>query len=668
MRAVIIGTDFMRDTDGSFKTIETNTGIGLEVAVEKHIDSGSLTNFIVNNNFEEVHFIYSLSNILVTELDNPEDIIDISQPIEMTGVNLSSFISSSICAPNNIQYTQHTVDVDSVTIPFIEDSDNKLIIRVSYDTTALIDDTYARDNWEFLKLMYDTNPNSIPKCYINDEELGIDSIGTILRDNGNHPNYCIKKRITPSDNKVYPILYKINTLEELEQIKSNLEVDEYVQEYIYNTDELLYNKTFHYRSVDLVYGPELNSLNLYTYQKTNVLPIVENCDFDFNNKVQLWDRARYISKIINGTGDVSVKLDADETTKVVMMDNTIKTANNLNINDKVKSISGVSGSIEIDTQNSASLSDVLENYFVTSSTLITKDVFDYYGPIVSIELDNGSKFSDVPHGQIFKVEDSYVKLCQYERLKAGDNLILINNENNTMETKTIQNIEYSIENFEAYRIDVEPNDLFLSMEETENQSIYAILTHNYNYDCQLITCTAGFTPYIGVDGFRCVDGAYSTYPSQQADYGCGQAQPACKRVNGPNPSYYSPWTGGYPPYDNYITCTALGVYTSCNANINQSVIYGNYCNGQKPSDINLKKNIVYSHTLPKGLKIYTFEFIDLFVKEQKEFYDDDYSGKWQGVLAQELLGTNYEDCLNLREDGYFEVNYTKLNMNLEKIQ
>ena len=87
--------------------------------------------------------------------------------------------------------------------------------------------------------MYDTDNNSIPKCYINDTEFGIDSIGDTLRDNGNHPNYCIKKRVTPSVNKIYPKLFKLSTLEQLNDLKSNLEVDEYIQEvmiYIDNRD------------------------------------------------------------------------------------------------------------------------------------------------------------------------------------------------------------------------------------------------------------------------------------------------------------------------------------------------------------------------------------------------------------------------------------------------
>ena len=209
MRAVIIGTDFVKDTNGSFKAIETNTNIGMDVDIAQHIDSVTFTNFVLDNGIEEVHLIYTTTNIEVFEELTEES---------TAFAKFHTFLSQSICLPNEITYVEHRLEKDSITIPQIDDADNKLIIRVSYDTTALMDDVYARDNWEFLKIMHENNANSIPKCYINDSDLGIDNIGEDLRDNGNHPNYCIKKRITPSDNKVYPKLYKIDTIEELETI------------------------------------------------------------------------------------------------------------------------------------------------------------------------------------------------------------------------------------------------------------------------------------------------------------------------------------------------------------------------------------------------------------------------------------------------------------------
>jgi hypothetical protein len=274
-------------------------------------------------------------------------------------------------------------------------------------------------------------------------------------------------------------------------------------------------------------------------------------------------------------------------------------------------------------------------------SVLAKDTFNYVGNIVHIVLDNGSKFSDVPHGRVFKVVqetssgsvENNVIMCTYEQLKIGNELILINNETNLIETKLIQNIEYSYESLNAYRIDVDQSDLFLSMEETENESKYAILTHNYDYDCIIRYCN----DYPG-NTIICND-CTTGYSGQ---YNFGQ----CCRTS------------------TFSGCWAFGTY---GLNFVGPANAGAYCNGQKPSDMNLKKNIKYSHTLPRGLRIYTFEFIDEFVSAQKENFNDDYSGKWQGVLAQDLLGTEFEDCLILREDRFFEVNYSKLNLELTKI-
>lgn len=630
MRAVIIGTDFMKDMDGSFKTIETNTNIGLDVNIVGHIDSSSLTNFILDNNIEEIHLIYTPPNIQVFEdtIERPHDSM------------FNIFLSQSICLPNNITYVEHKLEKDAITIPQIDDTDNKLIIRVSYDTTALMDDVYARDNWEFLKIMYDNSSNSIPKCYINDVDLGIDNIGEDLRDNGNHPNYCIKKRVTPSDNKVYPKLYKIDTIEQLENLKSNLEIDEYIQEYIYNTEQLIENKVFHYRSVDLVYN-QLDSLNLYVYNKTNVAPVVTDCDFNDNNEVEYWDRPRYVSKVSNGTNETSVRLDADATTKIVLNDNSIITADNLNVNDNVKSIHFNDLISTLISDNwSSSYNNFSQNYNITSSTVIEKDTFEYYGPITNLELDNESTFSDVPHGIIFKVinvpnEDTIetnVVQTMYENLVIGDTLIVLNNQTNLIETKVVQNISYSFEKLNAYRINVEESDFFFSMEETENEQTYGILTHNYDYDCRYMYCQT----YGEVTTGRCDNNTYDTL--------CGIFDGTCGRYGG--------------AYGTSFVCYYFGVY---GCNYTGGVSYGDYCNGNK-SDKRLKKNIKFLYEQENGIKIYEFEFIESAIKT-----NPDLEGKWRGVIAQDLIGTKFEDALTLEEDGYFSVKYDKISVELIKL-
>lgn len=636
MRAVIIGTDFVKDIDGSFKALETNTNIALDVNIANQIDATAFTNFVLDNGIEEIHLIYTPDNNQVFEES------ETSTPAS----RFNYFVSESVCVPNEITFIPHVLPKNTITIPQIDDADNKLIIRLSYDTNALLDDVYARDNWEFLKIMHDNDANSIPKCYINDVDLGIDNIGEDLRDNGNHPNYCIKKRITPSDNKVYPKLFKINTIEELENLKLNLEVDEYIQEYIYNTEELIENKVFHYRSVDLIYN-QLDSLNLYVYNKTNIAPVVDACDFDDNNEVEYWDRPRYVSKVLNGTHDISVRLDADSSTKIVLNDNSIITADNLNVNDEVKSVHFIDPISLLKSDNwSGSYSSFSQNYDITSSTVIEKDTFEYYGPIINVELDNGSTFSDVPHGTIFKVinvpvEDTIetnVVQTQYENLSIGDTLIVLNNQTNLIETKVVQNILYSFEKLQAYRINIEESDFFFSMEETDGEATYGILTHNYDYDCAFVYCGWGEI----ASGTGCNGGCDGSL--------CGCYSGNCMRCGG----------GGYGPCNGYYgSCYYFGVY-GCNFASNANS-YGEYCNGSK-SDKRLKKNINFLYQQENGISIYEFEFIDDAIKN-----NPDLEGNWKGVIAQDLIGTKFEEALTLEEDGYFSVDYDKISVELIKL-
>ena len=167
-----------------------------------------------------------------------------------------------------------------------------------------------------------------------------------------------------------------------------------------------------------------------------------------------------------------------------------------------------------------------------------------------------------------------------------------------------------------------------------------LLTNNYDYDCKRAYCDT----YGEIKGTDCRTGGFDWAT-------CGWSDGGCFRYDGP----YTTATN---------SCYENGTY---GCNFVCGTYWGAYCNQFKASDKKLKKNIKYSHTLPRGFKIYTFEFLDEFVKYQKDIHNDDYSGKWQGVLAQDLLNTEYENCLNLREDGYFEVDYTKLNIEFKKI-
>ena len=90
---------------------------------------------------------------------------------------------------------------------------------------------------------------------------------------------------------------------------------------------------------------------------------------------------------------------------------------------------------------------------------------------------------------------------------------------------------------------------------------------------------------------------------------------------------------------NYCTCNCN--YCTCNCN------YSCTCNCNYVSDIRLKTNIKQLGTR-SGLKVYSFSYLDNIAKT------------FIGVMAQDLIGTEYEKALVIREDGYYTVNYGML--------
>jgi hypothetical protein len=643
MRAVIIGTDFMKDTDGTFKALETNTNIQLDTQWSLNFDSSSFENFVLSNNFTEVVLISNENNTssevsytINYDIDELRSInknnTDNSIPIKPFSFTFNKYLQSFLTG-SNITLTTITTDTTSTTIPFVENTDDKLIIRLSFDTTALIDDNYARDNWGFLKLMYDADNNSIPKCYIDDTEFGIDNIGDTLRDNGNHPNYCIKKRVTPSDNKIYPILLKVSTIEEFNDLKSNLEVDEYIQEYIFNTDDLFDNRLKSYRSVDMLYGSNLDIIHLQVIEKTKNLPILDSADFDDNNQVQPWDRMRYLQKFYTSFNQIGLKLSATENTKVILPDGTIELVTDLQIGDEVKSILFPTLPDESDMDNlenwSSSYDSVITNYQISSSFLENKSTTDYYGVLVTFETDTNSTFSDVSHAKIMVKDGDDVKFERYSELTNGNEIIIFDTTTNELTTTTITNVNFRFDKFTAYTLDFEELDLFLTLEETENQSRYGLVTHNYNYDCQFTSCALFGSGTVYLRYYSCAGGLQIEISSIQSDtpFVCARRFPGT-------------WIG--------TTCFQP------NGGIGPGgLTFSSFCNNQK-SDILYKENLNLIGKSNDGLNIYEFNY-----KNE--------NGLYQGVIAQELIGTDFENALSLNIDGLYQVDYNKIDVEFKKL-
>jgi hypothetical protein len=96
---------------------------------------------------------------------------------------------------------------------------------------------------------------------------------------------------------------------------------------------------------------------------------------------------------------------------------------------------------------------------------------------------------------------------------------------------------------------------------------------------------------------------------------------------------------------NYCTCNCN--YCTCNCN------YSCTCNCNY-SDRRLKTNIVFSHKFG-GLTVYEFS------------YKWNTKKRYLGIMAQDLIGTKYENALIKNKLGVYMVDYSKLPIEMEEV-
>ncbi|MDA9029808.1 hypothetical protein N9H59_01725 [Flavobacteriaceae bacterium] len=326
MKSVILGNDFLRDSDGSFKFLETNTSCALPVKnIETYFNKDVFDAFLSTNGITKIDLINPVSPVVIcTDVDGFDE-------------SLTSSLRDYF-----LTYYSETISVqiwsaDNNVIPTVEDEEDRLIIRVAYDTNALVDDTYCRDNYNFLKLMYDNDVDSIVNTYFTDGgDLSVDSIGTTIVDNGNYPNFIIKKRFPSSDYTTYPKLIKVSTQEELQSLKTNLTSNEILQQYVANTSDLLVNRFQTYRHLQFLYGGELTELDLFEpYTLSNKCEITSEIDYDDSNEVQVWERPKLIQKV---SKQLQGEIHGSTTNTIFLSDGSIGTVGDLNLLDEVKSV------------------------------------------------------------------------------------------------------------------------------------------------------------------------------------------------------------------------------------------------------------------------------------------------------------------------------------------
>ena len=457
MRTVLIGSDFMYDNDGNLKPIEINTAVGWDgpEKVEADIDCLDLTSlyqFVETKGFTSVHYVGDMGYVHKT---------------------LESHYSGS-----SVTYEFHVVGAMAITIPFIEDNDETLIIRSAYDTTALVDDTYCRDKVEFMKLIQSQSFGS-QFAYIDENNTLTNTITTIP-DNGEHPNFILKSRYTGYDKEIYPKFYKVTTQEELDVVLENVTSDYFLMENYCNTTNNFEGHIKVIRSLNILYPPTLESIQIGQYTKLNQNIFFSGVTYDSETyEVTSEYRDSYVTTINNRW--LPKLLDTD---LVEMADGTFKTTLELQVNDLIKTI-------DIPNPNGTDNSSYTSNFDITYETLVSGTTYstnkitnlkrvNLLTYIHELTFDDNSTWEDTGVSSYLIERDNVIQFDNLFDIQNGDVVLLLNTTEGLVDfvRKTVTSNTQIKKVFSGWFISVENAHLFLTKTSSTNNESFVSIEHN----------------------------------------------------------------------------------------------------------------------------------------------------------------------------------------------
>jgi hypothetical protein len=483
MKTVLIGSDFMYDKDGVLKPIEINTAVGFTnnhlENIEDIFDTSHLKDFVTQNGFTKIDYI--------------------------SDVKVFSDILASMSIDLGIEYEFHQTSWNSITIPYIEDTDTNLVIRSAYDTTALVDDTYCRDKIEFLKLIQSESFGA-QFAYLNEIGELVSNITTIP-DNGNHPNFILKARHPSYNKQLYPKLYKVSNQSELDTVLSTITDEYFVMEYYYNSDYNVNNKITKKRSLNILYPPTLESIPFGKYTDTTNQLLLETSEYD-ETTFELVSELK--NSYITSVGIAFDRPKLLDTDLVQMEDGTFKTGLDLQVGDVVKTID-IPNATNVDSREETvnykiDLDTFISGSTYSSNTITAKKRIDVSTNIVEIVFTDNSTWEDTELSYYLVERDNEVRFIPLNELVNGDIVILIDTTNPSsvgIVEKTVQSTTPITKEFGGWLITVERRHIFLTVTNSSTENIsFAAIEHNVGEGC-----TGKYTSYACGSGF-CTDFAY----------------------------------------------------------------------------------------------------------------------------------------------------------------
>ena len=391
MKAIIIGTDFIYNSAGNLMPIEINTNIGYSMLqkIENDSDVFDMTdfqNFVTSNGFLKITYIGSN--------------IEIKKQLE------------NVCTQLSLEFEHVLVEPTVITVPYIEDSPTHLIIRTSFDTTAILDDVYCKNKVNYLNLIKDSEFGS-EFAYLNSNGELVNHITSIL-DNGIHPNFILKAVEPAYDKNVYPKFYKVSNQAELDIVLQNVTSDYFLMPYYFNETKLYSEKVTKIRKISMLFPPNLESIHIGAYTDLAVQKLNNNVVFDPNTfEMDKVNRSSYLTKDVI-MGNLPKLLDSDY---VIMADNTMKSGLDLQVGDLVKTID-IPNAENVDNWNvqvnyQIDMETFLNGVTYSANKVTSKTRVDVVVEIMEINFSDGTNWFDTINSSYLIYENNEIKFKMF---------------------------------------------------------------------------------------------------------------------------------------------------------------------------------------------------------------------------------------------------------------
>jgi hypothetical protein len=459
MKSVLIGVDYIKNTDG-IKLLELNTDIQISNLKASYFDHDVLIQYLVSNNLTKLHIIYK--EIYTSPL----------------------FISTlkEKCLTHDIIYSETKVGINSILIDEIEDDTETLFLRLAYNAQAILDDYYCRENSELINLLFDNQKQSyLPKTYLEYDSIDtIDNIDSI-NDNGNYPNIIAKKNYADHDKSSYPAFYKLNDLTELNNLKSNLPSNIFLQEYLFSSEniesDLIVN---HIRKWYIVANSMEDVVDCGGYLHSNQVPLNNDYINYTDAKLENPGRAMFYSNPnrLSSAGIISDykvnKLNTEQTYEETLVSQIQygDVIQALNINTLPSEMEELK---MLEWRYTGSVENLMT--YTTASVVrnIKVDVEDWFNKIeyVSPNQTTGSFLLQM-NKMVLTEKEGVVKFTNAQDLEVGINIF-----NSTDSISTITTVGDEYFSGSIYLLDIEPIDVFIAGTDTNEILNSTIIMHNF---------------------------------------------------------------------------------------------------------------------------------------------------------------------------------------------